>query len=116
MDQIVLENVTKTFTTKALGTVTAVDRFNLKVKEGECFSFLGPSGCGKTTTLRMIAGFEDLSSGSIYLGGKAVSVKEKYLRPAGGPGAGDGVPGFRGLAPHEHFRQRGLSAEGAEAA
>lgn len=79
MDQIVLENVTKTFTTKALGTVTAVDRFNLKVKEGECFSFLGPSGCGKTTTLRMIAGFEDLSSGSIYLGGKAVSVKDKNI-------------------------------------
>lgn len=77
MDQIVLENVTKTFTTKALGAVTAVNRFNLKVKEGECFSFLGPSGCGKTTTLRMIAGFEDLSSGSIYLGGKAVSVKDK---------------------------------------
>ena len=83
MDQIVLENVTKTFTTKALGAVTAVNRFNLKVKEGECFSFLGPSGCGKTTTLRMIAGFEDLSSGSIYLGGKAVSVKDKniYIPP-----------------------------------
>ena len=79
MDQIVLENVTKTFTTKALGTVTAVGRFNLKVKEGECFSFLGPSGCRKTTTLRMIAGFEDLSSGSIYLGGKAVSVKDKNI-------------------------------------
>ena len=42
MDQIVLENVTKTFTTKALGTVTAVDRFNLKVKEGECFFLPGP--------------------------------------------------------------------------
>ena len=79
MDQIVLENVTKTFTTKALGKVTAVDKFNLTVREGECFSFLGPSGCGKTTTLRMIAGFEDLSSGAIYLGGKAVSVKDKNI-------------------------------------
>ena len=78
-DQIVLEHVTKTFTTKELGSVTAVDDFNLSVKKGECFSFLGPSGCGKTTTLRMIAGFEDLSSGSIYLGGKLVSDKAKNI-------------------------------------
>jgi iron(III) transport system ATP-binding protein len=83
MEQIVLEHVTKRFTTKALGTVTAVNDFCLKVNEGECFSFLGPSGCGKTTTLRMIAGFEDLSEGAIYLGGHAVSVKAKniYLPP-----------------------------------
>ena len=79
MDQIVLKNVTKRFTTKTLGTVTAVDNFNLNVKEGECFSFLGPSGCGKTTTLRMIAGFEDLSEGEIYLGGAPVSVRSKNL-------------------------------------
>ncbi len=83
MEQIRLEQVSKTFTTKALGTVTAVSGFDLTVEEGECFSFLGPSGCGKTTTLRMIAGFEDLSSGAIYLSGRAVSVKEKniYLPP-----------------------------------
>ncbi len=82
-DQIVLEHVTKTFTTKELGSVTAVDDFNLAVKKGECFSFLGPSGCGKTTTLRMIAGFEDLSKGSIYLGGKLVSDRAKniYIPP-----------------------------------
>ena len=82
-EQIVLEHVTKTFTTKELGSVTAVNDFNLTVHKGECFSFLGPSGCGKTTTLRMIAGFEDLSSGSIYLGGKLVSDRSKniYLPP-----------------------------------
>lgn len=79
MDQIVLNHVTKRFTTKTLGTVTAVGDFNLNVKEGECFSFLGPSGCGKTTTLRMIAGFEDLSEGEIYLGGKPVSIRAKNL-------------------------------------
>jgi len=79
MDQIVLKNVTKRFTTKTLGTVTAVDNFNLNVKEGECFSFLGPSGCGKTTTLRMIAGFEDLSEGEIYLDGRPVSIRSKNL-------------------------------------
>lgn len=83
MDQIVLEHVMKTFTTKALGSVTAVNDFCLNVKEGECFSFLGPSGCGKTTTLRMIAGFEDLSDGSISLCGKVVSDKKKniYIPP-----------------------------------
>ncbi len=79
MEQIVLQNVTKTFTTKTLGEVTAVDRLNLTVHEGECFSFLGPSGCGKTTTLRMIAGFEDLSEGEIHLCGRPVSVKKKNL-------------------------------------
>ncbi len=59
--------------------MTAVDNFNLAVNQGECFSFLGPSGCGKTTTLRMIAGFEDLSEGEIYLGGKPVSIRSKNL-------------------------------------
>lgn len=77
MDQIVLNHVTKQFTTKTLGTVTAVNDFNLTIKEGECFSFLGPSGCGKTTTLRMIAGFEDLSDGEIHLCGRPVSIKSK---------------------------------------
>lgn len=83
MEQIVLKNVRKDFTTKLLGTVTAVSNFNLSIEEGECFSFLGPSGCGKTTTLRMIAGFEDLSAGEISLCGKPVSIKERniYIPP-----------------------------------
>ena len=79
MDQVVLNHVTKRFTTKTLGDIVAVDDFNLNVHEGECFSFLGPSGCGKSTTLRMIAGFEDLSEGSIELCGREVSSKEKNL-------------------------------------
>lgn len=79
MDQIVLNNVTKTFVTKTLGAVTAVDNLNLTIKQGECFSFLGPSGCGKTTTLRMIAGFEDLTEGEIHLCGRPVSIKSKNL-------------------------------------
>ncbi len=79
MSQIVLKNVTKHFTTKTLGTITAVDNFNLEIEEGECFSFLGPSGCGKTTTLRMIAGFEDLSEGEIELCGKTVSNDRKKI-------------------------------------
>ena len=79
MNHVVLRHVTKKFTTRTMGTITAVDDFNLEIKEGECFSFLGPSGCGKTTTLRMIAGFEDLSDGEIELCGKLVSSKAKNL-------------------------------------
>lgn len=78
-EQVILQHVTKRFTTRTMGTVTAVDDFNLAIKEGECFSFLGPSGCGKTTTLRMIAGFEDLSEGEIHLCGRPVSVKSRIL-------------------------------------
>lgn len=83
MNQIELINVRKDFTTKTLGTITAINNFNLTVKKGECFSFLGPSGCGKTTTLRMIAGFEDLTEGEIYLEGRPVSIKNKglYVQP-----------------------------------
>ncbi|PKL12070.1 MAG: polyamine ABC transporter ATP-binding protein [Spirochaetae bacterium HGW-Spirochaetae-4] len=79
MSQITLKNVTKEFMTRGGHRVVAVDNFNLTIKEGECFSFLGPSGCGKTTTLRMIAGFEDLSEGEIWLGDKPVSIKSKNL-------------------------------------
>ena len=78
-DQIILNHVTKRFTTKTLGDIVAVDDFNLNVHEGECFSFLGPSGCGKSTTLRMIAGFEDLTEGEIELCGRLVSSKKKNL-------------------------------------
>lgn len=79
MDQIVLDNVTKAFPTKSGSPIIAVNSVNLNVKEGEIFSFLGPSGCGKTTTLRMIAGFEDLSEGEIRLGEKVVSSSKRKL-------------------------------------
>lgn len=55
---------------KAFGASVAVEDFNLAVNQGEFVSFLGPSGCGKTTTLRMVAGFEIPTSGSITLNGK----------------------------------------------
>jgi spermidine/putrescine transport system ATP-binding protein len=51
------------------GSVIAVDRIDLAIGEGEFFSLLGPSGCGKTTTLRMIGGFEEPTSGQIRLHG-----------------------------------------------
>jgi spermidine/putrescine transport system ATP-binding protein len=50
--------------------VRAVDHIDLRIAEGEFFSLLGPSGCGKTTTLRMIAGFEEPTSGQILLHGR----------------------------------------------
>ncbi|MDR2860751.1 MAG: ABC transporter ATP-binding protein [Elusimicrobiota bacterium] len=69
--------------TKEFGEVTAVNKLNFEVGEGECFSMLGPSGCGKTTTLRMIAGFEDIDYGEIYSGEGLLSSKKKgyYLPP-----------------------------------
>ncbi len=69
--------------TKKFGNVTAVSNLNLQINKGESFSMLGPSGCGKTTTLRMIAGFEDLDDGEIHVGEKLLSSKRKgyYLPP-----------------------------------
>ena len=54
---------------KSFGSVTAVDSVDLDVADGEFFAMLGPSGSGKTTVLRMIAGFEQPTSGSVYLSG-----------------------------------------------
>lgn len=54
---------------KKYGNLTAVDGINFTVHRGEFFSLVGPSGCGKTTTLRMISGFEQPTSGSIHLDG-----------------------------------------------
>ena len=53
--------------------VTAVAGVDLAIREGEFFSMLGPSGCGKTTTMRMIAGFEEPTTGSVYLRGVDVT-------------------------------------------
>jgi ABC-type Fe3+/spermidine/putrescine transport system ATPase subunit len=69
--------------TKKYGDVIAVDNISLKVDEGEFLSFLGPSGCGKTTTLRMIAGFEEPTEGSVYIKGKRVNEVPPYMRNIG---------------------------------
>jgi iron(III) transport system ATP-binding protein len=65
---LVLRQVTRRF-----GPVAAVDRLDLEVARGECLALLGPSGCGKTTTLRMVAGFEDLDEGEIRIGDRVLS-------------------------------------------
>jgi spermidine/putrescine transport system ATP-binding protein len=65
---------------KVFGDVYAVDHIDLEVVDGEFFSLLGPSGCGKTTTLRMIGGFEQPTSGRIELQGEDVTWLPPYKR------------------------------------
>src|SRR5690554_7593013 len=71
-DVLRIENLTKVFDTPE-GPVHAVREVSLEVEEDEFFSLLGPSGCGKTTTLRMIAGLETVTSGSIAFKGRDLS-------------------------------------------
>jgi spermidine/putrescine transport system ATP-binding protein len=66
--------------TKRFGDVVAVDAVDLHVAGGEFFSLLGPSGCGKTTTLRMVAGFDEPTSGQILLDGVDVAGRPPYKR------------------------------------
>jgi len=70
-----LEHVTKIF-----DGAPAVDDLNLEIYDGEFFSLLGPSGCGKTTSLRMLGGFEEPTSGRILLGGRDVTYQAPYHR------------------------------------
>ena len=67
--------------TKSYGEVEAVRGVSLSIPEGEFFSLLGPSGCGKTSTLRMIAGFEEPTSGNIILDGVDMSTVPANQRP-----------------------------------
>jgi spermidine/putrescine ABC transporter ATP-binding subunit len=73
-----LRNVSKHF-----GDVRAVDDVSLTVRPGEFLSLLGPSGCGKTTTLRLIAGFEQITSGQILIAGRDVTRWPPYKRDIG---------------------------------
>ena len=68
---------------KQFGDVAAVDDFNLQVERGEFVSFLGPSGCGKTTTLRMIAGFEQPTAGTIVVDGVDITHRPPNQRNVG---------------------------------
>jgi spermidine/putrescine transport system ATP-binding protein len=73
---LVLSSVTKRF-----GSFTAVDDLDLTVPEGSFFALLGPSGCGKTTTLRMVAGLEEPTVGTITLGEQDITLLKPYKRP-----------------------------------
>ncbi|WP_369193475.1 ABC transporter ATP-binding protein [Streptomyces djakartensis] len=66
---------------KSYGAFTAVHPLNLTVPQGSFFALLGASGCGKTTTLRMIAGLEEPSAGTVFLGDQDVTALPPYKRP-----------------------------------
>ncbi len=67
--------------TKSFARFTAVDSLSLDVPRGSFFALLGPSGCGKTTTLRMVAGLEEPTSGTITLAGSDITATKPYQRP-----------------------------------
>ena len=68
MGEIQLRNVSKRW-----GSFTGVDNFDLTIADREFLVLLGPSGCGKTTTMRMIAGLEDVTEGEIHIDGRVVN-------------------------------------------
>ena len=68
-----MATVTFEHVSKLYGTVKAVDDLNLEIRDGEFMVLVGPSGCGKTTSLRMIAGLEDISLGSLRIGDRVVN-------------------------------------------
>lgn len=78
MSYLTLSKITKQF-----GDTVVVDDFSLEIAKGEFVSFLGPSGCGKTTTLRMVAGFEIPTSGTITLDGADITDKAPNQRNVG---------------------------------
>ena len=67
--------------TKRFDEFTAVDGIDLRIGKGEFFTLLGPSGCGKTTSLRMIAGFEEVTEGEVLIDGEDVAGTPPHQRP-----------------------------------
>jgi multiple sugar transport system ATP-binding protein len=73
MAKVLLEKVSKFFPGPKKSKVTAVTNLDLEINDGEFMVLVGPSGCGKTTTLRMIAGLEEIDEGSIFMDGTRVN-------------------------------------------
>ena len=78
---IELRAVTKLFGASSTESVTALDQVSLAIRDNEFFTLLGPSGCGKTTLLRLIAGFEQVTTGEILLFGEDVLGLPPHKRP-----------------------------------
>jgi len=66
---------------KTYGDFVAVDNLDLQIPQGSFFALLGPSGCGKTTTLRMIAGLDEPTSGQVFIGDTDITFTKPYQRP-----------------------------------
>src|SRR5947209_9046254 len=73
MAEVILKNVSKTFKGPRGERICAVNDFSLDVRDGEFMAIVGPSGCGKTTLLRLIAGLEEIDSGTVSIGGQIVN-------------------------------------------
>jgi multiple sugar transport system ATP-binding protein len=73
MAALTLDRVSKVYASRGASPVLAVDAVDMAIEDGEIVGLLGSSGCGKTSTLRMIAGFEDVTSGEIRLGGRVIN-------------------------------------------
>ena len=74
-------DLTLTNVTKRFGDFVAVDDLSLQVPQGSFFALLGPSGCGKTTTLRIVAGLEAPTAGTVAIGGDDITGLRPYKRP-----------------------------------
>tara|TARA_R110002049_G_scaffold307590_1_gene508519 strand:+ start:14629 stop:15486 length:858 start_codon:yes stop_codon:yes gene_type:complete len=77
---IVINNVSKIYDPNG-ARVVALDGFSLNIKEGEFVAIVGPSGCGKSTLLNILAGFDTLTNGEVYIDGKLAASQDKALKP-----------------------------------
>ena len=91
--------------TKRFGDFVAVDDLSLAIYEREFFALLGPSGCGKTTLMRMIAGFEEPTSGEVFLDGQNLAGVPPYRRPTNMM--------FQSYALFPHMTRRGRTSPSA---
>ena len=94
---------------KMYGEFHAVKDLNLEIGDGEFMVLVGPSGCGKTTSLRMIAGLEEISSGTLRIGDRVVNDVA-----AQGSRHRDGLPELRALPAHDRPRQPRVRAQAAQ--
>ena len=75
MGEVILKSVSKNY-----GAVEAVKNLSFDVKQEECVAMLGPSGAGKTSTLKMVAGLEDVTGGEIYIDGRLANYLDPHER------------------------------------